>query len=77
MHHKFFVFFNADLVPYAVWTGSFNATENAARSRENAVYLRSATIARHYAAEWSRTLALSEPLDWSSNFIEPEWRFGS
>lgn len=77
MHHKFFVFFNADLEPYAVWTGSFNATENGARSRENAVYLRSPQLAKLYAVEWTRTLALSESLDWNSAYVEPDWRFGS
>lgn len=63
--------------PYAVWTGSFNATENATVSRENAVYIRSANIAKLYCAEWTRTLSLSEPLDWTSDYVAPEWRFGS
>jgi hypothetical protein len=77
MHHKFFVFFNRDLVPYAVWTGSFNATSNGQRSRENAVFIRSARLARFYADEWTRALSLSEPLDWESEYVDPQWRFGS
>jgi len=77
MHHKFFVMFDEQTVPFAVWTGSFNATENGSRSRENAVYLRGAKLAALYATEWSRVLALSEPLDWSSEYVAPEWRFGS
>lgn len=76
MHHKFLVFCRGN-EPYAVWTGSFNATENGSRSRENAVFIRSESLARKYCAEWSRTLALSEPLDWSSDYVDPEWRFGS
>jgi hypothetical protein len=93
MHHKFFVFCRevervtddegykrdcpTEMRPYAVWTGSFNATENATRSRENAIYIRSESMANLYCAEWSRTLALSESLDWTSDYIAPEWRFGS
>jgi hypothetical protein len=93
MHHKFLVFcrrvarvtenpdefesYPDSFEPYAVWTGSFNATENATRSRENAVYIRSEPIARHYCAEWTRTLALSESLDWTSAYVDPQWRFGS
>jgi hypothetical protein len=80
MHHKFLVFlrkFNGVLTPHAVWTGSFNATENATRSRENGVYIRSETLAEFYALEWSRALAMSEPLDWNAKYIAPQWRFGS
>jgi hypothetical protein len=77
MHHKFFVFFDAEMTPRSVWTGSFNATHNGANSRENAVHIVSDKVAAAYALEWSRTLALSEPLDWSSEYVEPEWRFGS
>lgn len=91
MHHKFLVFCKerldlanqpdgehcVDYEPYAVWTGSFNATENGAMSRENAIFIRSERLARLYCQEWTRTLALSEPLDWSSDYVEPEWRFGS
>lgn len=36
-----------------------------------------AKLAALYATEWSRVLALSEPLDWSSEYVAPEWRFGS
>lgn len=92
MHHKFFVFCREEerkqeqdeyanpwgfLRPYAVWTGSFNATENAALSRENALYVESEDLANRYIDEWVRVLALSEPLDWESDYVEPEWRFGS
>lgn len=77
MHHKFFVFFDNAMSPFAVWTGSFNATENGAMSRENALYIRSRSIATAYAVEWSRALSLSESLDWSSDYVEPDWRFGT
>ena len=64
-------------IPYRVWTGSYNATENAARSRENVAIITSDVIAAQYANEWSEIFALSEPLDWTSRDVEPEWRIGS
>lgn len=90
MHHKFFVFFKVresiegphdsnsnPYTPHAVWTGSFNATENATLSRENALLIQIPKIVNGYIEEWSRVFALSEPLNWTSEFVEPEWRFGS
>lgn len=93
MHHKFAVFARlretpdsdtwselaGDLPcwPYEVWTGSFNWTRNAARSLENAIVLRHPKIVRAYFREWMQVLALSEPLDWSSEYIDPEWRIGT
>jgi hypothetical protein len=63
--------------PYAVWTGSFNLTLNATNSLENAVVIHSAPIAQAYLDEWAQILALSEPLDWEQDWIEPTWRLGS
>lgn len=89
MHHKFLVACDVTRTedengdehfrprPMAVWTGSFNATENGERSLENAVVIHSPKIARAYAEEWSHVFALSEPLDWSSRYVDPEWRIGS
>lgn len=88
MHHKFMVAcrsrvlargdgYHPAMIPFAVWTGSFNATKNGERSLENAVIIRSEAIAQAYAREWSHVLAMSEPLDWTSEYVEPEWRFGS
>lgn len=63
--------------PYAVWTGSFNWTWNGSQSLENAVILRDPKIASAYAEEWAQVLALSEPLDWSSKYAEPDLRIGT
>ncbi|HEY9640318.1 MAG TPA: hypothetical protein V6C57_07530 [Coleofasciculaceae cyanobacterium] len=63
--------------PYAVWTGSFNMSENATKSLENAVYIQDKAIARAYYNEWAQIEALSEPLDWETAWSEPEWRVGS
>ena len=64
-------------VPYAVWTGSFNLTFNAANSLENAVYITNEDVVDAYFKEWQQILALSEPLDWTKAWVEPEWRIGT
>ena len=92
MHNQFVVFCQEDkkkrvinppypdvvyYEPYAVWTGSFNFSENAARSFENVVVIEDKTIAGAYYEEWAQIMALSEPLDWHSEWCEPEWRIGT
>jgi hypothetical protein len=79
-HHKFVVFcalVEGCLRPYGVWTGSFNFTNNAERSFENAVYIENHIISQAYFDEYSQIAALSEPLDWTHEYVEPEWRIGS
>lgn len=83
MHHKFLVFTKESPrddnmpSPYAVWTGSFNFTYNGTQSFENAVYIDDDCIASSYFDEYQQILALSEPLDWMSDWCEPEWRIGT
>ena len=87
MHNKFLVFcktLKGDedgdrevIVPKSVWTGSFNFSKNATNSLENAVYIRDEKIAKAYFSEWSQIEGLSEPLDWESEWVAPEWRIGS
>jgi hypothetical protein len=87
MHHKFFVFCDVwrdaeyqmpcRISPRAVWTGSFNPTANGTRSRENAVLIESAELAAAYAREWFQVYAISEPLDWESQWCEPQYRIGT
>ena len=87
MHHKFFVFCDVALdqeyhmpcsiTPRAVWTGSFNPTANGTRSRENAVLIESDQLAAAYAREWFQVYAISEPLDWESEWCEPQYRIGT
>lgn len=62
--------------PYAVWTGSFNFTRNATCSFENAIYIKSPKIAQAYFNEYSQIFALSEPLDWDSEWMSPEYLIG-
>lgn len=90
MHNKFIVFVNQNdtydddtdqctttFVPYAVWTGSFNFTECATMSMENALYIEDEVIAKRYYDEWFRIFMLSEPLNWESEWSAPEFRIGS
>ncbi|MFM9272820.1 phospholipase D-like domain-containing protein [Pseudarthrobacter sp. NKDBFgelt] len=65
------------LHPEAVWTGSFNFSKNAGASFENAVEIESAEVAQSYLEEFSRVASLGEPLDWTSNWVMPEWRLGT
>ena len=55
-------------VPQFVWTGSFNASKAATNSFENAVIIRSETVALAYHREFSMLFMLSEPLDWTSEW---------
>jgi hypothetical protein len=87
-HHKFVVLANCNhilgeygyypkILPYAVWTGSFNFTHNATNSLENAVVIRTPEIVEAYYNEWQQAFALSEPLDWEQEWCEPEYRIGT
>ncbi len=78
-HHKFAVFCRhhdgevgePQIVPYEVWTGSYNWTRNAVRSLENAVVLRDPAIVNAFFGEWEQAYAVSEPLDWDSLWAMP------
>lgn len=65
------------IAPYAVWTGSFNFTENANRSLENGILLTDPNIVWAYYDEWARVEAISEELDWTHDWAAPEWRVGT
>lgn len=81
MHNKFLLFADFDendqVKPYGVWTGSFNVTYNAGCSFENAVYLTEPDIVNAYYHEYAQIVALSEPLDWESEWCQPEYRIGT
>jgi len=82
-HHKFIVFCKEkpDVVPIAVWTGSFNFTKNATMSFENAIVIKDDSgenkILQSYLDEYYQVFALSEPLDWEHIWCEPEYRIGT
>ncbi len=87
MHNKFLVFCKVHqpdnysecelIQPYAIWTGSFNLTKNASLSLENALYITNIDIVKAYFREYGQIAAMSEPLDWTSEWAAPEWRIGT
>lgn len=87
MHNKFLIFCDQvpsqdefrdiEIVPRRVWTGSYNISYNAAASWENAVLIESPEVAKAYTREFAQILAFSERLDWTTDWIEPEYRIGS
>jgi hypothetical protein len=89
MHNKFLVFCQPEFCPergipptfspkpYAVWTGSFNLTHNAAVSLENALFITDRLIVEAYYREWEQIQAISEDLNWDSDWVEPEHHIGT
>lgn len=88
MHNKFLVFCRIDEVPgsyeykaTSVWTGSFNLTQNAVYSLENSICFNDSLgenpIINSYLMEHHQIFCLSEKLDWTNDWIEPEFRIGS
>ena len=87
MHHKFVLFADAHpgawkedpeiYVPHTVWTGSYNFTQNSNCSFENGVIIREEGIVAAYFQVFGELMAISEPLDWESRWVAPEWRIGT
>lgn len=86
MHNKFCVFCRevdddsdrgGSYIPFAAWTGSFNWSSNASESLENAIYLTDRDLVEAFYLQYQQVLALSEPLDWFADYVEPEWRIGT
>lgn len=62
-------------IPQFVWTGSFNLSCSACHSFENVVIIKKPEIALMYYREFSLLYVLSEPLDWSSIWMEPKFAY--
>ena len=93
MHNKFLVFASyknynrpvsgyydygkIKIKPYAVWTGSFNFTKNSQNSLENALLIKDPLVVHAYYKEFGQIYAMSEPLDWTVDWVKPKWRIGS
>lgn len=84
MHNKFLIFARVEKnqgslvpVPYAVWTGSFNLTVNATYSLENAIYITKPELVTAYYKEFGQIMAISEQLDWETEWCQPEHRIGT
>jgi len=85
MHNKFLIFCDqvdgpdhqeSVVIPRRVWTGSYNISNNAAHSWKNAILIESREVADTFTAEFGQILAFSECLDWTSDWVEPEYRIG-
>jgi hypothetical protein len=64
----------------SVWTGSFNVTQNATRSRENAVLIEGGEIPLDYYQEFQRIWLASEEIEphhWCGKWTPGEFRFGT
>lgn len=88
MHNKFIVFCRSqpggDESPYqpeAIWTGSFNVTKNATMSYENVLFLVDKSgqneVIKAYLQEHHLLFTISEPLDWTTEWWQGEYRFGT
>lgn len=89
MHNKFLIFceeqtglttdpsiYLSHPIPKLVWTGSYNISHNAEASLENAVILSDPGIVSAYWEQWMRIQEQSEPLNWKSRWVQPEYRVG-
>ena len=91
MHNKFLVFCDENSVstkyedlhliePKSVWTGSFNLTNNATQSLENAIYVKDSKIVEAYFAEWQYIFGLSESIPnefWEMKWSPSDFRIGT
>jgi len=89
-HHKFLVFCEVEhgatekrsfkYTPTALWTGSYNMTANAKKSLENVLFLEKKSgseLFNSYLKEHHNIFCMSEPLDWTTIWVSPEYRIGS
>lgn len=72
MHNKFIVFLrelDGEYIPYAVWSGSYNFTQQSTYSLENAIFIQDEQISQAYASEAQMIYLMGDDLDWSSEWI--------
>lgn len=65
-----------EVMPKAIWTGSFNLTDNATKSLENAVYIEDSEIVNAYYNEWQYIFGLSEAIEagfWDIAWESPDY----
>ena len=64
-----------DFEACAVLTGSANYSESSSLHEENLLYVESKQLASAYHNRWRRIVSISEKLDWTSEYVEPEFRW--
>lgn len=85
MHNKFLIFGNVNEEEDRRYefefcetvTGSYNITKNASNRFENMVVIRNKSAMEAFYNEFSQIFALSEPLNWHSDWCEPQYRIGT
>lgn len=65
------------IISQCVWTGSFNFSKASTESFENVVVLRGKEVAEMYRIEFARMFLITEPLNWSSQWMNPTSFFRS
>lgn len=67
--------------PVEVWTGSFNFSHNASLSFENILSLKDMSgwnpILKAYLKEYRQLFSISEQLNWTHEYICPDYHYGS
>lgn len=69
MHHKFLIFFNDDIIPTGLWTGSYNLSKTSNFSLENALYITDIDVIREYIKEFLAIYPFSESYNWTSGLL--------
>lgn len=69
LHHKFLIFFDANLKPLGVWTGSYNLSFNSNNSLENALFVTDLEVINEYIKEFSIVYSYSEAYDWEHGHL--------
>lgn len=69
MHHKFLIFFDNDMKPMGVWTGSYNLSVNGNFSLENALYITDKEVIAEYIKEFIVIYPYSESYNWDSGLL--------
>lgn len=70
MHHKFLVFFDENKTPYAVWTGSYNFSQNSNRCLENGIFTTDQFVVQQYLLEFCIVYSRSEHHNWVSGALK-------
>lgn len=69
MHHKFLIFFDENINPLGVWTGSYNLSKTSNFSLENALYITDKSVIMEYVKEFLAIYPFSESYDWKSGVL--------
>ncbi|BCS83174.1 putative phospholipase D/nuclease [Cotonvirus japonicus] len=69
MHHKFLIFFNENIQPYGVWTGSYNLSKTSNFSLENALFITDKDVVDQYLKEFMAIYPHSENYYWKSGSL--------